>query len=131
MTQCEAIKSDGTRCRGTALAGSKWCYPHDPEHREVLRRSGSKGGKLAGRGRHKSTPAAIDGILEELAEVAEQVRRGKLESRVGAVLAQLHNTRLRGFEVRMRAVEHEQWGAKLAEIEEHSQAWIDARSGSR
>jgi hypothetical protein len=41
------------------------------------------------------------------------------------------NLKLRGIEVKLKAREHDEWGEKLAEIEEHEEQWANARSGVR
>ncbi len=122
--RCRATKANGERCKAPATEPNGYCWAHSPEHAEHRRRITSK----AGRGRKHTTTSAVDAVLAELDEVIKLVRSGQTQSREGAVIAQLMNTKLRGLELRMRAVEHEEWGNKLTEIE----AWADqARSGRR
>jgi hypothetical protein len=129
IARCDGTKGNGARCKGEALGGSKWCYSHHPDHRESLRRNGSKGGKRSGRGRHKRTVTEVDAVMVELDEVLELVRSGEMERADGAVIGQLLNLKLRGIEVKLKAREHDEWGERLAAIEEHQEQWANARSG--
>jgi hypothetical protein len=97
--QCEQIKPNGQRCQAAALAGSPWCYFHDPSkdrQRTAARRAG---------GRRRSQRAVVlppdtpDLALTTLADVAtllantiNLVRRGQLDVRVGNCLGYLAAT---------------------------------------
>ena len=129
MARCGGIKGDGERCKGEALGGSRWCYSHHPDHRESLRRNGSKGGKRSGRGRRKSTVTEVNAVMVELDEVVELVRSGKMERGDGTVIGQLLNLKLRGIEVKLKAREHDEWEERLAAIEEHQERWGNVPSG--
>jgi len=42
--KCKHIKADGQQCRANALTGSDFCYFHNPETKEKMLESSSKGG---------------------------------------------------------------------------------------
>ena len=121
--RCRATKANGERCKAPVSEPDGYCWAHSPKHAEHRKRITSK----AGRGRRRTTASAVDAVLGELDEVVKLVRSRQIESKDGAVISQLLNTKLRGLELRMRAVEHEEWSSKLTEIE----AWAEeVRSGS-
>ena len=53
MAQCKATRSDGKPCRGSAPAGSDYCFAHDPKrrakHLNAVRRGGNARGKQLSR----------------------------------------------------------------------------------
>ena len=46
MTTCKGIKRDGARCTLPAMAGSSWCWNHDPAHAEQRSRNASRAATL-------------------------------------------------------------------------------------
>ena len=88
MSQCAAIKSDGERCRVSAIEGSEWCWNHDPSYADERRRHGSRGGKRGGRGRPVSELARLQARFEDL---AKKVLSGEVERAKAAVACQLLN----------------------------------------
>ena len=48
MSECKAIRSDGTPCRAHALRGGDFCFFHDPGQRDALIQATRKGGARRG-----------------------------------------------------------------------------------
>ncbi len=86
MGVCCAVRADGGRCRGVAIAPSDLCYQHDPAHEHDRRRAARKGGKRGGRGRPTSELARLGQRFEAL---ADKVLAGEVERADGAVAGQL------------------------------------------
>jgi hypothetical protein len=86
MANCTAIKRGGERCKGIAIEDSGFCYMHSPDHAADRRRSGSRGGKRAGRGRPSTELKRLQHRFEEL---AQKVLDGEINRGDGAVAGQL------------------------------------------
>lgn len=122
MTQCDAIRSNGERCRAQALPERSQCFAHDPENRERATAARRKGGE------NKSTPArASRRIPKDMRDLASQLmaaisechdgeldpkRLSAMASGAGAVV-RVHE--VGEFEQRLEALEAAQngrgWGA--------------------
>ena len=46
MAACQGTKRDGEPCTASAMAGSRYCWHHDPEHAEERRRNASRAATL-------------------------------------------------------------------------------------
>jgi hypothetical protein len=102
LAKCAGITQAGTGCKGIPIEGSSYCYAHHPDHFEVRRRHGSRGGKRGGRGR----PVAELGALRvENTEIREQLLEGKLKPGVAALAVQCINTDIRAVSVASKARE--------------------------
>ena len=112
MAKCSGITQAGAACKGVPIDGSQWCYAHHPDHAEMRRRHGSKGGKRGGRGRPQGETHAIKAQLEDL---TERVLAGDLPTGPAAVANQLINTRL-------RAVEQERKNREMEDLETRIEA---------
>ncbi len=88
MGLCCAVRADGGRCRGVAIAPSDLCYQHDPAHEHDRRRAARKGGKAGGRGRPS---AELHRLRDRFEELADDVLKGLVERADGAVAGQLLN----------------------------------------
>ena len=84
---CAGLKPDGSQCQAAALAGSDFCYFHDPSKAAERRESQAQGGR---QNRIKtldpSTPAirmrdARD-VVTLLGDTVDQVRKGQIDARV-------------------------------------------------
>jgi len=92
---CSAKLKDKTLCSGGRLAGSLFCYFHDPELEQERSDNRQKGrdnlksviSKQAG-APHIDT---VDDVRKFCIETAHQIRTGELGSREGAVVSQLIN----------------------------------------
>jgi hypothetical protein len=109
MARCSAIKPNGERCQRSADGQHGLCWAHDPVNAEARRRTASRGG----RGKASREIAALKDYLEDLAEA---VRTGGLEPKIGAVVAQITNTRLRAIEMERQIRETDQLAAEIEEL---------------
>ena len=101
MANCQALKSDGRACKAHTVAGSRFCFFHNPNatesRREAQRKGGSKGTRLqvissAARDFDLSNPK---GVAELLAYAANRVVRGELDSKSAYALGYLADCALR------------------------------------
>jgi len=73
--RCQAITQDGTPCQAYAVAGSDYCFHHDPARAVERRDARSRGGR-ARHGRHVGPVGQAEPIpLETMADVATLLRR--------------------------------------------------------
>ena len=92
--KCSAIARSGRPCGSAPLAGSSWCYLHDPAAAEARRESSRKGGfSRSNRARAKKampaaalTPREIEGYISM---ALRAVLAGKIEPGVGNAVANL------------------------------------------
>ena len=92
---CAAKLKDGTLCSGGRIAGSMFCYFHDPELEQERADNRQKGrdnlrsviSRQAGAPDIKS----VEDVRKFCIETAHQIRVGDLGSREGAVIAQFIN----------------------------------------
>jgi hypothetical protein len=115
MSRCSTIKANGQRCAGRAIAGSQWCWNHDPAYAEARRRNATKGGRRGGRGRPSAELARLQERFEEL---VERVLSGEVERGVGAVVGQLLNGARACVRDGLAAREQEELVARLEEVEQ-------------
>jgi len=127
MARCEAIKADGTRCKGTAMGGYYWCWNHNPENASVRQANASRGGKTGGRGRPSSLSSELARLQEDFERLAERVIAGTLERGAGAVAGQLLNGARACIRDAIAAREQEELVVRLEAIE-HA---LDQRGSNR
>jgi hypothetical protein len=73
--RCQATTQDGTPCQAYALAGSDYCFHHDPARAAERRQARSKGGR-ARHGRHISPVGQAEPIvLDTMADVTTLLER--------------------------------------------------------
>jgi len=106
MARCSAIKPTGERCQRSADGQHGLCWAHDPTNAEARRRTSSKGG----RGKASREVRALKAYLEEL---AEEVRSGELDPKVGAVVNQIVNTQLRALEMERQIRETDELASEI------------------
>jgi hypothetical protein len=81
MARCAANKPDGTPCERIVGASQKYCYAHDPHHQQARSRAASKAAR--------SKPSReLTALKEQLFTLYEDVREGRIESKIGAVVNQ-------------------------------------------
>ena len=119
---CEAIASSGKPCQAPALAGSQFCWTHDPANAEAADAARRAGGAQRARQMDRSGCGAPDPIpawwpLENaaharagLAYVAQEVQAGNLPARdanavVGAMSALVTVLRSTDLEQRLELLE--------------------------
>ena len=116
MARCSAIKPNGERCQRPADGQHGFCWSHDPENAPKRRRTAARGG----RGR---ASREVRDLKTYLAELAEEVRSGALDPKVGAVVNQIVNTRLRALEMERAILETDELAAEIEELKrEHGVA---------
>lgn len=98
------------------MRDSEFCYFHAEGTREEHRASASRGGR--GGNLHTAVVGEEAGaIKEQLASLYTKIERGKIEPRVGAVLAQVANSRLRALEFERRLIELHEIEERIAALE--------------
>lgn len=112
---CKKTKRDGKRCRAMAIAGSRYCFFHNPAVGKARTAAQQRGGR-ANRAAVLPTDAA-DVRLESsgdiailLAETINQVRKGKVAPKVASTIGYLASSLTRvmeatRFEERLARVE--------------------------
>ena len=115
MSKCAAITQAGATCKGIPMAGSSYCYVHDPDHVDERRRNGSKGGKRGGRGRPITELGAL---RDESAEIRRMLLEGEVKPGIASVYIQALNLDVRALDIGMKAREQEELEERLTELEE-------------
>jgi hypothetical protein len=73
--RCQATTQDGTPCQAYAVAGSDYCFHHDPARAAERRQARSKGGR-ARHGRHIGPVGQAEPVvLDTMADVATLLER--------------------------------------------------------
>ena len=78
---CEKLKSNGQRCRAMAMAGSQYCFFHDPSAAEARKAAQREGGQANGPAVLPADVADVPlhsgkDVAAFLAETINQVRKG-------------------------------------------------------
>ena len=100
---CRARKPDGSCCRAAVLAGSDFCYFHDPANADERREAQVQGGR---QNRMKTlapdTPdVKLDscaGAVGLLSDTINQVRKGLIDPRVANAVGYLANILIKAIE---------------------------------
>ena len=100
---CQARTGDGSGCQAAALAGSDFCFFHDPDRADERREANAAGGR---QGKMKTLAAdALDVRVEScqdvvrlISETINQVRRGELDPRVANAIGYLANVLIKAAE---------------------------------
>jgi hypothetical protein len=80
---------------------------------------GAKGGRVAGRGRPRSTTRELAQVRAELREVIDAVRNGALERGVGTAVFMGYGTLLKVYEAERKALETEEILERLEKLESY------------
>lgn len=111
MTRCIGVKPDGALCKGIASHGSDYCPAHDPAREEARRRSASKAAR--------SKPGReIVHLKAQLKDLAEDVLTASVDPKVGAVVTQIVNARLKLIELERRIRETDDLETRIEQIQE-------------
>ncbi|HVS36841.1 MAG TPA: hypothetical protein VMS17_14875 [Gemmataceae bacterium] len=100
--KCKLARADGTPCRANARPASDFCIFHDPEmteRRAEARRNGGRSRKAAVLSDAEDLPvrSAAD-VTALLATTINEVRKGKLDPRIGNAVGYLAGILLRALE---------------------------------
>lgn len=94
--QCEHVREDGSRCRGTALPSSTFCFAHDPASAARRKEACSTGGKARSKPRATlpaDTPDFAAATLADLALLLERMinltAKGELDTKVANAVGYL------------------------------------------
>jgi hypothetical protein len=118
MTQCIGVKPNSELCKGVASRGSDYCPAHDPARKEARHRNASKAAR--------SKPGReIKDLKVQLEDLAADVLSRKTEPKIGAVVNQLLNTRVRLLETERRIKETEELEREVSELRD----LLEAKSG--
>ena len=104
MSACSGTKRDGDPCTLPAMAGSEWCWNHDPARAEERRRNASH----AATAKHNSVGKELREVRDLIRELLTILLSDELPLRVRKELqsvVQLLQCYLRAVELEMRAGE--------------------------
>ena len=121
---CRRLKPDGSKCQARRVAGSEFCFFHDPEKsaaREVAQKAGGQRNKITVLP-STAPDARLQGardVVSLLAETINQVRRGEVDPKVanavgylgGLLIKALHEAEIEG---RLAALEAAVKGQSIA-----------------
>jgi hypothetical protein len=114
--RCAEIRADGEPCGGFAIAGSRYCFAHDPAQagkRDLARRRGGQAGRvvtLADVPTSRVRVRSIDDVLSLVEATINDVRTGQLDVRVANAVGYLAN-------VAIKAIEQSDLAARLEALE--------------
>jgi hypothetical protein len=108
--KCAAITGKGQPCKGLVRPGNDYCPAHDPNRQEARRRAASKAGS--------SKPGTeVAELKEQLSDLYTGVLTGMVDSKIGAVAAQIAGARIRLLETERRIKETEELEERLERLE--------------
>ena len=93
--RCTFVKSDGQRCRASALTNEQFCFTHHPQKDAERKAARSKGGKAKSRSRMTRLPLldlepltlnTVQDVRQALADTFNRVRCGQMDVKVGNCL---------------------------------------------
>lgn len=108
MAVCRSTKANGEPCRAPAVGPHGFCWAHDPANAEMRSRMASRAAKA----KPSKEVAALKGELDRL---AEDVLSGA-QDKIGAVVSQIYNTKLRAVELERQVRETDQLAAEIEEL---------------
>src|SRR5215210_5690345 len=119
MAQCAGNTRNGRPCRGLVRLGSDYCPAHDPARQEARRKAASKAARSKPGGEVRSLKDRLEGL-------ADDVLAGRVEPKAAAVVTQIANVHTRLLEFEKKFQELDEFGAKIAALEEKLEAKIAA-----
>lgn len=107
--RCQRIKSNGERCKGTAVRGSDWCAVHHPDYQEKRRQNAAKkkAKKTGGRGKLPSS-SDLNEVQDLIRSTLLGVYQGKIDRSVGMAMFQGCGVLLQTIETQKKLVELEE-----------------------
>ena len=123
---CEEIKSNGERCRAMAMAGSQYCFFHDPSVSEARKAAQRQGGQANGQ---EVLPADLadvplhsgKDVAAFLAETINQVRKGRVSPKIASTVGYLSS-------LLMKALDTTDLEERLAKVEQVLQMRLEDES---
>ena len=121
MAGCDGFKPDGSPCGRIVGESQRYCYAHDPARAGARRRNASK----AARSKPSRELAKLKGRLSDL---YADVREGRLDPKVGAVVNQILDTSVRVVNLERDLREQEELAARIEELERvaEERGWAEA-----
>lgn len=98
--RCAGITRAGERCKLDATSGS-YCWSHAPQNAEARKVRARRGGRAGGNGRSRPL-GEVDALKAQARDLFEEVRGGGVDPKVGGVLVQVVNARVRVLELEAR-----------------------------
>ena len=86
MSECKAIRSDGTPCRAPPLRGGDFCFFHDPGKRDALVQATRKGGARRAIELPEGEPLEPDRIRGIISYLLEAIASGAMDARTARAL---------------------------------------------
>jgi transcriptional regulator with GAF, ATPase, and Fis domain len=113
---CEKIKSNGERCRAMAMAGSQYCFFHDPSVIEARKAAQRQGGQENGQEVLSADVADVPlhsgkDVAGFLAETINQVRKGQVSPKIASTVGYLSS-------LLMKALDTTDLEERLAKVEQ-------------
>lgn len=111
--RCAQMRASGDRCHGFAVAGSTFCFAHDPaqaEKRDDARRRGGQAGRVATLDDSSIPVRTLHDVLGLMETTINDVRAGRVDVRVANAVGYLAN-------VAMKALEQADLEARLEALE--------------
>src|SRR5215217_7484831 len=99
MPRCAGFKQDGGQCSHIVGAAKRYCYNHDPERAQERKRNAAKGGRTPG------ASGEIRDLKAQLQSLADLVFELRCDPKVGAVVSQILNIKLRALELERKTRE--------------------------
>lgn len=111
--QCAHVRTNGERCRGYAVTGSRFCFAHDPaqaDKRDDARRRGGEAGKVEPLPESTLTVRTMADVLELIETTINDVRAGRVDVKVANAVGYLANVSVKviqqtDIESRLEALE--------------------------
>lgn len=101
--QCKQILENGQQCGAYAIAGSEYCFSHDPESRERHLIACKKGGSVKQIAvNHELQTVEVKtptDVIYLLNTTIQEVRDGKLDPRIANTIGYLSSHLLKAYEI--------------------------------
>src|SRR5438552_749816 len=114
---CEKIKCDGQKCRAMAIAGSQYCFFHDPATAKVRKAAQRRGGEANGPAVLPADAADVPlrsgkDVSAFLAETINQVRKGQVSPKIGTTGGYLSSLLIKALE----GTDIDEWFARIWQV---------------
>jgi hypothetical protein len=99
--RCIEIATSGRQCGGYAISGSDRCFAHDPTsavNRDTARRRGGQAGRVITVSESNFPVRCPSDVIALVEATINDVRAGRLDTRVANSVAYLATVAMKGFE---------------------------------